>query len=316
MELTMNAQAPTTGKGPLRRLSNLLYRKPTLYLSLLLVPPLLWFGAIYLGSLLTLMWQGFYTFDDFTMTVTPDLTWANFAALFTPANFDIILRTLAMAIAVSIASGVVAFPIAYYMARYTSGKTKAFFYIAVMMPMWASYIVKAYAWTLLLAKGGVAMWFVHHLGLQWLLDLLMDVPGVGGNTLSTSNLGRFLVFVYIWLPFMILPIQASLERLPPSLLQASADLGAHPRQTFFQVILPLSIPGIAAGSIFTFSLTLGDFIVPQLVGPPGYFIGSMVYAQQGAIGNMPMAAAFTLVPIVLIAVYLSIVKRLGAFDAL
>ena len=316
MELTMNAQAPMAGNGPLRRLSNLLYRKPTLYLSLLLVPPLLWFGAIYLGSLLTLMWQGFYTFDDFTMTVTPDLTWANFAALFTPANFDIILRTLAMAIAVSIASGVVAFPIAYYMARYTSGKTKAFFYIAVMMPMWASYIVKAYAWTLLLAKGGVAMWFVHHLGLQWLLDLLMDVPGVGGNTLSTSHLGRFLVFVYIWLPFMILPIQASLERLPPSLLQASADLGAHPRQTFFQVILPLSIPGIAAGSIFTFSLTLGDFIVPQLVGPPGYFIGSMVYAQQGAIGNMPMAAAFTLVPIVLIAVYLSIVKRLGAFDAL
>ncbi|WP_430765389.1 ABC transporter permease [Pseudomonas citronellolis] len=316
MELTMNAQAPTAGNGPLRRLSNLLYRKPTLYLSLLLVPPLLWFGAIYLGSLLTLMWQGFYTFDDFTMTVTPDLTWANFAALFTPANFDIILRTLAMAIAVSIASGVVAFPIAYYMARYTTGKTKAFFYIAVMMPMWASYIVKAYAWTLLLAKGGVAMWFVQKLGLVWLLDLLMDVPGVGGNTLSTSNLGRFLVFVYIWLPFMILPIQASLERLPPSLLQASADLGAHPRQTFFQVILPLSIPGIAAGSIFTFSLTLGDFIVPQLVGPPGYFIGSMVYAQQGAIGNMPMAAAFTLVPIMLIAVYLSIVKRLGAFDAL
>ncbi|SDI63717.1 putative spermidine/putrescine transport system permease protein [Pseudomonas delhiensis] len=316
MELTMNAQAPTAGNGPLRRLSNLLYRKPTLYLSLLLVPPLLWFGAIYLGSLLTLMWQGFYTFDDFTMTVTPDLTWANFAALFTPANFDIIQRTVLMAVAVSIASGVVAFPIAYYMARYTSGKTKAFFYIAVMMPMWASYIVKAYAWTLLLAKGGVAMWFVHHLGLQWLLDLLMDVPGVGGNTLSTSHLGRFLVFVYIWLPFMILPIQASLERLPPSLLQASADLGAHPRQTFFQVILPLSIPGIAAGSIFTFSLTLGDFIVPQLVGPPGYFIGSMVYAQQGAIGNMPMAAAFTLVPIVLIALYLSIVKRLGAFDAL
>ena len=152
--------------------------------------------------------------------------------------------------------------------------------------------------------------------LQGLLDFLLSLPGIGGNSLSTSHLGRFLVFVYIWLPFMILPIQAALERLPPTLLQASADLGAHPRQTFFQVILPLSIPGIAAGSIFTFSLTLGDFIVPQLVGPPGYFIGSMVYAQQGAIGNMPMAAAFTLVPIVLIAIYLSIVKRLGAFDAL
>ncbi|KHL73467.1 spermidine/putrescine ABC transporter permease, partial [Pseudomonas putida] len=197
-----------------------------------------------------------------------------------------------------------------------SGKTRAFFYIAVMMPMWASYIVKTYAWTLLLAKGGVAQWFIQQLHLEGLLQALLTLPAVGGSTLSTSHLGRFLVFVYIWLPFMILPVQASLERLPPSLLQASADLGARPAQTFIQVILPLSIPGIAAGSIFTFSLTLGDFIVPQLVGPPGYFIGSMVYAQQGAIGNMPMAAAFTLVPIVLIAVYLSIVKRLGAFDAL
>ncbi|WP_047589542.1 ABC transporter permease [Ectopseudomonas khazarica] len=306
---------PASG-GLLHRVADLLYRKPMLYLSLLLVPPLLWFGAIYLGSLLTLLWQGFYTFDDFSMTVTPDLTLANFKALFQPANFDIILRTLSMAVAVSIASALLAFPIAYYMARYTTGKTKAFFYIAVMLPMWASYIVKAYAWTLLLAKGGVAMWFVQHLGLEPLLNLLLATPGIGGNTLSTSNFGRFLVFVYIWLPFMILPIQASLERLPPSLLQASADLGARPAQTFAQVIVPLSIPGIAAGSIFTFSLTLGDFIVPQLVGPPGFFIGNMVYSQQGSIGNMPMAAAFTLVPIVLIAVYLSIVKRLGAFDAL
>lgn len=310
------AIALQSGGGALRRLSDLLYRKPTLYLSLLLVPPLLWFGAIYLGSLLTLLWQGFYTFDDFSMTVTPDLTLANFKALFQPANFDIILRTVSMAIAVSIASALVAFPIAYYMARYTTGKTKAFFYIAVMLPMWASYIVKAYAWTLLLAKGGVAMWFIQALHLQPVLEFVLGIPGVGGNTLSTSHLGRFMVFVYIWLPFMILPIQASLERLPPSLLQASADLGAHPAQTFLQVILPLSIPGIAAGSIFTFSLTLGDFIVPQLVGPPGFFIGNMVYSQQGSIGNMPMAAAFTLVPIVLIAVYLSVVKRLGAFDAL
>ena len=302
--------------GPMRRIANLLYRRPNFYLLLLLVPPLLWFGAIYFGSLLTLLWQGFYTFDDFSMTVTPDLTLANFQALFAPANYDIILRTLTMAVVVSLASAVVAFPIAYYMARYTSGKTKAFFYIAVMMPMWASYIVKAYAWTLLLAKGGVAQWFIQNLGLDGLLQWILGLPGVGGSTLSTSHLGRFMVFVYIWLPFMILPIQASLERLPPSLLQASADLGARPLQTFTKIILPLSIPGIAAGSIFTFSLTLGDFIVPQLIGPPGFFVGSMVYAQQGAIGNMPMAAAFTLVPIVLIAIYLSIVKRLGAFDAL
>jgi len=308
--------AMNTRGSSLRRISTLLYTRPNLYLSMLLIPPLIWFGAVYLGSLLALLWQGFYTFDDFSMTVTPELTLANFRALFQPANFDVIKRTLVMAIAVSIASGIIAFPIAYYMARYTTGKTKAFFYIAVMLPMWASYIVKAYAWTLLLAKGGVAQWFVQKLGLEPVLQCILGIPGVGGSTLSTSYLGRFLVFVYIWLPFMILPIQASLERLPPSLLQASADLGARPRQTFMQVILPLSIPGIAAGSIFTFSLTLGDFIVPQLIGPPGYFIGSMVYAQQGAIGNLPMAAAFTLVPIVLIAVYLSIVKRLGAFDAL
>ena len=314
--MTATLPLPDSPGGPLRRLSGLLYRRPNLYLLLLLVPPLLWFGAIYFGSLLTLLWQGFYTFDDFSMTVTPDLTLANFRALFDPTNYDIILRTLSMAINVSLASALLAFPIAYYMARYTSGKTKAFFYLAVMLPMWASYIVKAYAWTLLLAKGGVAQWFIQHLGLDSLLQLLLGVPGIGGNTLSTSHLGRFLVFVYIWLPFMILPIQASLERLPPSLLQASADLGARPLQTFTRIILPLSIPGIAAGSIFTFSLTLGDFIVPQLIGPPGFFIGSMVYSQQGAIGNMPMAAAFTLVPIVLIAIYLSIVKRLGAFDAL
>ncbi|TBU91984.1 ABC transporter permease [Stutzerimonas kirkiae] len=315
MELSHGMRQRSAG-GWSRRLSTLLYRRPNLFLALLLLPPLLWFGTIYMASLLNLLWQGFYTFDDFSMTVQPELTLDNFRALLQPANFDIILRTLGMAIAVTLASAALAFPIAYYMARHTSGRTKAFFYIAVMLPMWASYIVKAYAWTLLLAKGGVAQWFVEALHLQALLQLLLDIPGVGGNTLSTSNFGRFLVFVYIWLPFMILPIQAALERLPPSLLQASADLGATPRQTFAQVILPLSIPGIAAGSIFTFSLTLGDFIVPQLVGPPGYYIGSMVYAQQGAIGNMPMAAAFTLVPIVLIAIYLSIVKRLGAFDAL
>lgn len=182
--------------------------------------------------------------------------------------------------------------------------------------MWASYIVKAYAWTLLLARDGVAQWFLQHMGLEPVLSTILTVPALGGNTLSTSGLGRFLVFLYIWLPFMILPVQAALERLPPSLLQASTDLGARPMQTFRYVILPLAIPGVAAGSIFTFSLTLGDFIVPQLVGPPGYFIGNMVYSQQGAIGNMPMAAAFTLVPIVLIAIYLQLVKRLGAFDAL
>lgn len=290
--MAMNVLQSPSRPG-LGKVSGFFWHNPGLGLFLLLLGPLMWFGIVYFGSLLTLLWQGFYTFDDFTMSVTPELTLANIRALFNPANYDIILRTLTMAVAVTIASAILAFPMAWYMARYTSGKMKAFFYIAVMLPMWASYIVKAYAWT-----------------------LFLTLPAVGGNTLSTSGLGRFLVFLYIWLPFMILPVQAALERLPPSLLQASADLGARPRQTFRYVVLPLAIPGIAAGSIFTFSLTLGDFIVPQLVGPPGYFIGNMVYSQQGAIGNMPMAAAFTLVPIILIALYLAFVKRLGAFDAL
>lgn len=313
MEMSMAPVPPSRSAG---KISSLFWRKPTLGLFLLLLGPLMWFGIVYFGSLLTLLWQGFYTFDDFTMSVTPTLTLANLYALFNPANYDIILRTLVMAVAVTVASALLAFPMAWYMARYTRGKQRAFFYVAVMLPMWASYIVKAYAWTLLLAKDGVAQWFLNHLGLQPVLAAVLTLPGIGGNTLSTSGLGRFLVFVYIWLPFMILPLQAALERIPGSLLQASADLGALPRQTFRHVVLPLAIPGIAAGSIFTFSLTLGDFIVPQLVGPPGYFIGNMVYSQQGAIGNMPMAAAFTLVPIVLIALYLAFVKRLGAFDAL
>ena len=305
-----------TPSRSLSRVSGLFWRRPALGLFLLLLGPLMWFGIVYFGSLLTLLWQGFYTFDDFTMSVTPTLTLANLYALFNPANYDIILRTLTMSLAVTVASALLAFPMAWYMARYTRGKQKAFFYVAVMLPMWASYIVKAYAWTLLLARDGVAQWFLNHMGLEGVLSVILTVPGIGGNTLSTSGLGRFLVFVYIWLPFMILPLQAALERIPSSLLQASADLGALPRQTFRHVVLPMAIPGIAAGSIFTFSLTLGDFIVPQLVGPPGYFIGNMVYSQQGAIGNMPMAAAFTLVPIVLIALYLAFVKRLGAFDAL
>ncbi|SDH78061.1 ABC transporter permease [Pseudomonas panipatensis] len=302
--------------SPTRALSSFLYRRSTLYLLLLLVPPLLWFGVIYIGSLFALLWQSFYTFDDFTMAVTPELTLANYRVLFNPANYDIVLRTLGMAIAVSLASAVLAFPIAYFMARFAGPKEKAFFYIAVMLPMWASYIVKAYAWTVILAKGGILYWLIEKLHLLGPLNLLLEVPWVGGNTLSTSHLGRFWVFTYIWLPFMILPIQAALERLPPSLLQASADLGAQPRQTFFLVILPLAFPGVVAGSIFTFSLTLGDFIIPQLIGPSGLFIGTMVYVQQGAVGNMPLAASFTLVPIVLIAIYLSIAKRLGAFDAL
>lgn len=306
----------TASAGVGRSISNLLYRRSTLRLLLMLTPPLLWFGGVYLGSLLALLAQSVYTFDDFTMAVTEEITWANYQALLDAANADIVLRTVGMAAAVTIASAVLAFPIAYYVARYAQGWRRGFFYIAIMLPMWASYIVKAYAWTVILTRGGIFYWLVGKLGLTGVLEWVLELPYVGGTSLSTSNLGRFLVFTYIWLPFMILPIQAAIERVPPQLLQASADLGARPAQTFRTVILPLSFPGVVAGSIFTFSLTLGDYIIPQLVGPPGLFIGSMVYTLQGSVGNLPLAAAFTVVPILLVGAYLAVARRLGAFDAL
>jgi putative spermidine/putrescine transport system permease protein len=176
--------------------------------------------------------------------------------------------------------------------------------------------VKVYAWRLILAKQGIASWMLTTIGFGQGLDALLAMPVVGGPSLASSYIGMLVVFVYMWLPFMILPLAASLERVPTSLLQASADLGARPAQTFRNVVVPLALPGLAAGSIFTFSLTLGDYIIPSVVGAPGYFIGMMVYQQQGTAGNMPLAAAFSVVPIVLIAVYLTFARRLGAFDAL
>lgn len=305
------------GAGPLRRMSTALYGHPLLLLLLLLVPPLLWFGSIYLGSLLTLLLQSFYSIDDFTGQIVRVPTLASYKALLSSAaNLDILVRTVTMAIAVTLASAVIAFPLALYMARYVRGRAKAFFYVAVMLPMWTSYLVKVYAWRLILAKEGILFWAYSHLGLQSVLEAMLRIPGIGGPSLSTSYLGMFTVFVYMWLPYMILPLQAALERLPANVLQASADLGARPRQTLRHVILPLALPGLAAGSIFTFSLTLGDYIIPSVVGAPGYFIGMMVYEQQGTAGNLPLAAAFSVVPIMLITLYLLLAKRLGAFDAL
>lgn len=309
-------QAVNKTAGIKRWIANTLYRKNTVFLLLLLTPPLLWFGVVYLGSLFALLWQSFYTFDSFSMSVSPDLTLENYRSLFEATNLDIILRTLGMAIAVTLAAALIGFPIAYYMTRYGSRAEQGFFYVAVMLPMWSSYIVKAYAWTVILSQQGVLYWSFRHLGLLPVLNEILQIPGIGGNTLATSNLGRFIVFTYIWLPFMILPIQAALERVPSNLLQASADLGAKPAQTFRNILFPLVFPGVVAGSIFTFSLTLGDYIIPQLIGPSGLYIGNMVYTMQGSIGNMPLAAAFTVVPMVLIFIYLALAKRAGAFDAL
>lgn len=286
-------------------------------LLLLLFPALLWLAILYLGSLFGLLWQSVYRIDDFSGQIVHTIGWHTILQLFTSANFDIVLRTVAMAIAVTIAAAILALPLAYTMVFHAGKRQRAILYVAILAPMWFSYLVKVYGWRVLLSREGLIYWVLNKIGLSNLLDaILHSFPSIGGASLAASFLGMFLVFLYMWLPFMVLPIIAALERVPQSVLNASADLGATPRQTFFKVTLPLTLPGIIAGGIFTFSLTLGDYIIPQVVGAPGYFIGMMVYLQQGTVGNLPLAAAFSLVPIVLIMIYLSIAKRLGAFDAL
>lgn len=310
------ALAVAPSAGPLRRLSSLLYGRRGLYLALLLAPPLLWLGVVYCGSLLALLANSFFGMDEFSGMVKRELTLRNFADLVAPANLDVIVRTVAMAAAVTLGCALIAFPIAYYMARHTRGALRAAFYLGVMLPLWSSYLVRVYAWKLLLAKEGVVNWVFAETGMSWLLQAILALPVVGGPSLSISSLGTFIVFVYIWLPFMILPIQAALERVPQSLIEASADLGARDTATFRKVIFPLALPGIVAGSIFTFSLTLGDYIIPGIIGDSSMYIGQVVYLQQGTAGNVPLAAAFTLVPIVVMAAYLTVAKRMGAFDAL
>lgn len=315
--VALPATAVMPRSGALRRLSDLLYTRRGLLMAALLGPPLLWFGVIYLGSLFALLANSFFALDEFSGVVDRStLTLQNFREMTDPANVDVVLRTVAMAVSVTLACGLIAFPIAYYMARYARGPQKALLYIAVMLPLWSSYLVRLYAWKLLLAKEGAISWVLAEVHMTWLLDAVLSTPGIGGNSLSFSRLGTFIVFVYMWLPFMILPIQAAIERIPVSLLEASSDLGARATTTFWRVIFPLAMPGIAAGSIFTFSLTLGDYIIPQVIGDSTLFIGQVVYRQQGVAGNVPFAAAFSLVPIVVIGVYLWIAKRLGAFDAL
>ena len=293
------------GKGGIGgALSDLFWRRPKFLLFLMLTPPLLWLGIVYLGSLLALLLQSFFSIDEFSGLITREFTLKTYGELLQPANLDIIVRTVTMAALVTLAAAVVAFPIAYFAARYARGKWKALFYLGVMLPLWSSYLVKIYAWKLILAKEGILTWLFGKLHLSWLLDAWLSLPVVGGTSLSISFTGTFIVFVYVWLPFMILPMQAALERVPANLVEASADLGASPGQTFRKVIFPLALPGIVAGSIFTFSLTLGDYIIPQIIGTSRLFIGQAVYAQQGTAGNIPLAAAFTVVPIVIMGFYL------------
>ncbi len=298
------------------RLSDRLWRQPRLLLLLLVIPPVLWLGIIYLGSLFALLAQSFFSVDEFSGMINREFTLKTYAELLRPSNYDIILRTLVMAALVTVASAIVAFPIAYFAARYARGRWKAVFYLGVMLPLWSSYLVKVYSWKLILAKEGIISWAFEALHLTWVLEGFLAIPVIGGNSLSVSAFGTFVVFVYVWLPFMILPIQASLERVAPSMVEASGDLGATPGQTFRHVLLPLALPGVIAGSIFTFSLTMGDYIIPGIIGDSSFFIGQAVSSFQGTAGNIPLAAAFAVVPVLIMIIYLAVAKRMGAFDAL
>jgi putative spermidine/putrescine transport system permease protein len=300
----------------LKRISTFLYLHPKLTLALLLLPPLAWFLVAYIGALVTMLINSFYYLDGFTGKVVHEFTLRTYAKLLDPTNLQIFGRTTLMAIMVTLACVVIAFPVSYYMARFASRRMKTFLYLAVTLPLWSSYVVRVYSWKLILAQEGIISWFAGQVHLDGLLNWYLSLPGVGGPSLSISVTGIFLVFVYIWLPYMIIPIQTALERVPKTLIDASADLGAKPAQTFRNVIFPMSIPGVIAGSIFTFSLTMGDFIVPTLFGNSSFYIGKAVLTYQGTSGNIPLAAAFTMGPIVIMIVYLLVARKLGAFDAL
>jgi putative spermidine/putrescine transport system permease protein len=315
-DLSSNAAIFAPRSGPLARAVDWIIRHPRMFVFLLVLPITLWLGIVYIGALIALLIQSFFSIDEFSGVVVHEFTLKTYGELLRPYNLDIILRTVAMAASVTIAAAILAFPIAYFAARYAKGKWKALFYVGVMLPLWSSYLVKVYAWKLVLAKEGILNWIFAKLHLTWLLDGVLSLPVIGGNSLSVSYIGTFLVFLYIWLPYMIIPVQAALERVSKDLTEAASDLGATPRQNFRMVLLPLALPGVVAGSIFTFSLTLGDYIVPQIVGNSRLFIGQAVYTQQGTAGNIPLAAAFTVVPIVIMGIYLWGARKMGAFDAL
>ncbi|MDP9307420.1 MAG: ABC transporter permease, partial [Actinomycetota bacterium] len=285
------------------RLSAALWRRPWLKLSLLLAAPVLAFAVVYLGALASLFVSAFWEVDAFTAAVIHTWSLDNFRRLWDDHTYwRITGRTIGLASAVTLTDAVLAFPLAYFMARLASGRTRATLFVLVLLPLWSSYLVRIYAWRTILAKNGALNWVLNGLGL----------PDAG---LAYTNTAMWIVFSYVWLPFMILPVYAALERIPENYLEASQDLGARRWRTLRSVILPLALPGLVAGSIFTFSLTLGDFITPALVGGAGSsFIGNIVEEQVG-LPNVPFAAAFATVPVIVMAVYLVIARRLGAFEA-
>jgi putative spermidine/putrescine transport system permease protein len=287
------------------RLSAALWRRPWLKAAGLLALPVLAFAIVYLGALVALFTSSFWQVDSFTGKVVHVWTFDNFRSLFEERVYrQIAFRTIWMAAAVTATTAVLAFPLAFFMARLASRRLRAALFVLVLLPLWSSYLVRIYAWRTILAKDGALNWVLNGVGL----------PDAG---LAYTNWAMWIVFTYVWLPFMILPVYAALERIPQSYLEASQDLGARGWRTFRSVVLPLALPGVIAGSIFTFSLTLGDFITPALVGGAGSsFIGNIVEEQIGINGNLPFAAAFATVPVIVMAVYLVIARRLGAFEAL
>ena len=292
--------APPSG-GAGRRLAATLWRHPRLQVSALLAGPLGWLVIAYLGSLAVLFVAAFWHLDEFSGLVVKDYSLTNFQTLLEGHVYrEIVLRTVTIAALVTITDALLAFPIAFTMAKLSSARTRGLLVVAVLMPLWASYLVKVYAWRVILQEDGILNWALGPLGLSG--------PGFG-------NVATWLVFSYLWLPYMILPIYAGLERIPESLLDASGDLGGRPGHTFRRVILPLALPAVVAGSIFTFALTLGDYIAPQLVSST-QFIGNVVYTNVGVANNLPLAAAFATVPVVIMIGYLLVARRLGAFESL
>ena len=290
---------PPPRQGPGLRLSTFLYRHPRVRLWALLAVPALWLGGVYLGSLAYLLLASFWTADPFTAQLVHEFTLDNFRRIIeTPVYRDVAWRTVKMAALVTVACAVLAFPLAYYMARIASTRMRNLLVVAVLMPLWGSYLVKAYAWRTILSGEGVINWALGPFGVEF------D---------GYSNTGLWLVFTYLWLPYMVLPVYAGLERIPSSLLEASSDLGGRSIRTFFSVTLPLVFPAVVAGSIFTFSLTLGDYIAPGLISSD-QFIGTVIYREYGT--ALPVAAAYALVPIAIIVAYLLVARRLKAFESL
>ncbi|MFI8230439.1 ABC transporter permease [Streptomyces sp. NPDC085900] len=284
----------------LTRTAGALHRRPRLRLTLLLTAPLLWLAVLYLGSLTVLFVSAFWTTNSFTSEVVRVWSTDNFHELFTtPVYRQVIVRSVGVAASVTVLCAIIAFPVAFYTARVARPRWRPLLVVAILTPLWASYLVKVYAWRLILSEGGLADWMLRPFGLSG--------PGFGLPA-------AVLTLTYLWLPYMILPIHTALEQLPANLLDASADLGARAWRTFRSVVLPMVLPSVAAGSIFTFSLSLGDYITVQIVGGKTQLIGNLVYSNIEL--NLPMAAALGTVPVVVIVLYLLAMRRTGALSSL